>query len=136
MLIAVTACDSVAPNLATGVYTLTSVDGRPLPVLRVATVECDHNVVTGGLSLGPTNEISLVVQEVVDCSRAGGTITAQGRGYGGTYTQTGATLTLTVASPGAPSFNVEATIERDGRVVAVLDRLPYAAGAGVLRFLR
>jgi hypothetical protein len=119
-----------------GAYDLASVDKRVLPVLRMATIECDYTVVDGGLSIGPANEIVILVQEHADCTRGGGTSVVQGRGYYGTYVQSGAALTVVVTDSARPSVRIEATIEGGGRVVALPDRLSYAAGPGLLRFSR
>ena len=127
------ACDLFEPSVRDGVYTLATVNGRELPAIRIATIECDRTLEGGSLVIGSENRISFQVLEQSDCTRGGGGVLSWYRSYTGRYTITGGTMTVAPATLDGPSA-IHAEIEFGGHVVAVIDPLDYGSGPGLLRF--
>lgn len=134
--LSVACSDPAAPDLRPGSYTLASVDGVSPPVLRWATIECDYTVSGATLTIGPADSASLVVEEVYDCTRAGGPVTIGGRTYLGTFTVTGGTFSLVSPPLSGPPVRLMGAIVEDGGAVDIDDLVPYAAGPGILRLRR
>ena len=124
------------PQLLPGSYSLMSIDGTPLPLLRRATLDCDFTVTDATLRIGPADSASLNVSENYDCTRSGGQLTIGGRAYPGTFTVAARVLTLVSPTLGGPPVELTGTIVGDGRTIDLDDPADYAAGPGVLRLRR
>jgi hypothetical protein len=91
-------------------YTLAQADGRGLPILLSATVNCDRLLVGGGLVLTEAGAFTLTFHLADDCSRAGGGTIALSRSYTGTFTLTdGDVILLSDAASGGWQFDGGAT---------------------------
>jgi len=93
--------DPITVEDLAGTYSLTAVDGRPMPQLLTATINCDQWVQSGELTLQRTGAFQLLVRGAMDCTRGGGPVQVMGWDYPGTFSVTGTTLEF--VSPLAPS---------------------------------
>ena len=124
------------PRILPGSYSLMSIDGASLPLLRLATINCDYTVMGATLTIGPADSASLNVSETYDCTRSGGQVTIGGREYPGTFTLIDRALTLISPTLGGPPLQLAGTIIGDGRTIDLDDPADYAAGPGLLRLRR
>ena len=137
LLVVATACTSpVEPTLLPGAYVLVSIDGVSPPVLRWATTNCDYTVSGATLTIGPADSAALTVNEVYDCSRAGGQVTIGGRTYPGRFTLAGRSFTLVSPTQSGPPLQLSGTVLVGGRTVDLDDPADYAGGPGLLRLRR
>jgi len=136
LFLAIACGNPTDPQLLPGSYSLMSIDGTPLPLLRRATLDCDFTVTDATLRIGPADSASLNVSENYDCTRSGGQLTIGGRAYPGTFTVAARVLTLVSPTLGGPPVELTGTIVGDGRTIDLDDPADYAAGPGVLRLRR
>jgi len=135
-LVLALACSDLTGPLRSGTLSLVAIDGAAPPMLRWATANCDYTVTGATLTVGTADSAELVVNEVYDCSRAGGPVTTGGRAYPGTYTVVGERFTLTSPTVGGSPIRLTGTVFGNGSVIDVDDDADYAAGPGVLRLRR
>lgn len=92
--IASAACDLTSPKTPVGNYTLTTVDGKAVPLALVADVDYKFEVLSGMLSLGADGSFSAVTQtrETVQSHASVFNDT-----LGGTWTRDHSILTLTAS---------------------------------------
>jgi hypothetical protein len=123
-LLFVAACgDSVSPAELAGTYALTAVDGRTLPRLTWATVNCDVWLTGGTLTLEAGGSFTLALEETTDCTRAGGQETNGTQLTTGSYALSGEALAFTTAPAGGEPGTFAGTVAGDDRVH--LDLAPW-----------
>jgi hypothetical protein len=107
LFLAIACGNPTDPQLLPGSYSLMSIDGTPLPLLRRATLDCDFTVTDATLRIGPADSASLNVSENYDCTRSGGQLTIGGRAYPGTFTVAARVLTLVSPTLGGPPVEID-----------------------------
>ncbi|SRR5258706_8077292 len=105
------ACDDpLTPGQVAGDYTLLDEDGRNLPRLLSATLNCDVFLTGGLLVLNGDKSFALNLYQQIDCSRGGGPIQDAGRAYPGTFALSGNTIAFTTPRAGQPPLTFSGTV--------------------------
>ena len=126
------ACDDpLTPAEIVGQYTLRDEDGRSLPRLLSATLNCDVFLTGGVLDLNEDKSFALDLYQQIDCSRAGGPVQAAGRTYPGTFTLSGHTIEFTTPRLGQQPMTFSGTVS--GGTVRLLIIDPDVSASGQLK---
>jgi hypothetical protein len=114
--------DHLTPSDVAGTYTLQTVDGFQLPIIILATTECDVTVVGGTLTLTRAGSHDILIDTPADCSRGGGGVTMASRTYPGTYELSGGrTISFRSAVLNGPDLVYTGVVAGDRITVTIPD---------------
>ncbi len=100
LAIASLACgEGSGPRPFTAAFVLSTVNGSPPPVLVGASLNCDQYLDSAQLNLFDDGTFALQSHMTLDCTAAGGSVSAEQGTITGTYSRKGSTISLQV--PGA-----------------------------------
>src|SRR6267143_665755 len=129
--LAVACDDPLTPAEIAGQYTLLDEDGRNLPRLLSATLNCDVFLTGGVLVLNEDKSFALDLYQQIDCSRGGGPVQDAGRTYPGTFALSGNTIEFTTPRLGQPPITFSGTVS--GVAVRLLIIDPDVSAWGQLK---
>jgi hypothetical protein len=104
-----------------GTYTLQMEDGKSLPRLLSATIECDLFLTGGVLTMTENESFILDLHEQIDCSRAGGPVQDAGHSYMGTFALHGRNITFTSPRFGQSPITFEGAENHGIVAVTIVD---------------
>jgi hypothetical protein len=122
--------DPLTPVDLRGQYDLVSQDGRDLPQLLSATLECDVNLTGGLLTVFPDGKgFILDLFGSMDCSRGGGPVQALGWSYAGTFTLKDRQIEFSSFTIGGEAFTFGGSVQSNNTISIVIHdpAIPTAA---------